>query len=511
MKISRKVGFVLFSPTFYHFGLEIVKSTIDLNLCAGFIALTRGHHFVEKKLRKVESCYDVFSSLSFAEGLTKQYPSHKPSWFDREISRFDNIYGDGSLMKLVLSDRSLSPYDVSLESRVNYELNHSFLHKVGYGYNVFFVLMLESALRRYMNSYNISYFLCFSASEVYTMTVELICKRYSIPFNHIDTSRIQDFYYIAPATFSNLQPARELYFSGKSPSSKAIKFANDFVTSFRSNPQFPAYEVSNRNTLLSNSLILAVSNLLKALLQGGFGILFSKAHLVQSLLKIAEFKRVVHKQFILDQSIFQKINSLPNNKYILFALHVTPEKSTSVDCPEFTSHYEYIKKLSLELPADVFIYVKEHVHMLGRRKEIFYKKLLSLPKVKLVDPYIPLFSLIPDCLGIASINSTCGYEALIFNKPVLYASFNAFYANLPYTYFFQEPIQFREFISLIGNPGVVDRTVCSNAITLFIAHIFAISFRLPYSTLWMQYSKSRQLTREQIDVAKALSKNIVAK
>ena len=218
-------------------------------------------------------------------------------------------------MKLVLSDRSLSPYDVSSESHVNYELNHSFLDKVAYSYSVFFVLMLESRLRRYMNSYNISYFLCFSASEVYTTTVELICRRYSIPFNHIDTSRIEDFYYIAPTSFSNLQPAREAFFSRKSISPSAIKFANEFVTSFRSNPRFPAYEISNRNTFLANSFFLSVCNLLKASLQYCFGIVFDKAHLVQSLRKIAEVRRVVYNQFFIDESFFVKINLFHKNKF----------------------------------------------------------------------------------------------------------------------------------------------------------------------------------------------------
>ena len=346
---------------------------MDLNLCDGFVALTRGHHFVEKKLRKIDSCHDVFSTLTFAESLAKDMPTYRPNWLDREISRFDSIYGDGALMKLVLSDRSLSPFDVSSESYVNYELNHSYLHKLGHNYSIFFILMLESSLRRFMNSHDISYFLCFSASEVYTLTVELICKRYSIPFNHISSSRIQDFYHIGPSSLSDIQPARDLYFQGNIPSDKSLQFANDFVTTFRSNPQFPAYEITNRKTLFSNSFILTISNFIKACLQYCYGFFFDKAHLVQSWRKFADFRQFILKSDILNHVNFEKTDSLLGNKYILFALHVTPEKSTSVDCPEYTSHYEYIKKLSLELPADVFIYVKEHVHMLEGENYLFIK------------------------------------------------------------------------------------------------------------------------------------------
>ena len=136
---------------------------------------------------------------------------------------------------------------------------------------------------------------------------------------------------------------------------------------------------------------------------------------------------------------------------------------------------------------------------------------MSLPKVKLVDPFVPLFSLIPNSLGVASINSTCGFEALIFNKPVLYASFNAFYSELPYTFSFQKPKQIRDFISLVDHPENVDTTVCSNAIIIFIAHVFSTSFRLPMSLLWMPFSKSRFLTPQQLNVAYLLASHISAR
>jgi hypothetical protein len=111
--------------------------------------------------------------------------------------------------------------------------------------------------------------------------------------------------------------------------------------------------------------------------------------------------------------------SLKKIRYVFFPLHTEPEISLLVYGRPFVNQIELVRMLALSLPADVFLVVKEHPWMVGKRKLSAYQKLLNIPKVLLVDPKIQARHLIADADAVSVITGSIALEALLMRKPVL--------------------------------------------------------------------------------------------
>ena len=85
-----------------------------------------------------------------------------------------------------------------------------------------------------------------------------------------------------------------------------------------------------------------------------------------------------------------------DKKYIYFALHFQPERSTQPEGGFFDQQYLAVSLLATALPSDWRIYVKEHprqfdvwppdLRKMYARSDDFYKKLVELGNVSLIDP-----------------------------------------------------------------------------------------------------------------------------
>lgn len=109
-------------------------------------------------------------------------------------------------------------------------------------------------------------------------------------------------------------------------------------------------------------------------------------------------------------------------KFVLFPLHVTPEATLLGSVPELADQFSFIKNISMNLPAGVFLYVKEHPHQqMGLGLDYaFYKRVRSLPNVRLYSHAVRAESLYCDlnCLAVVVIAGTVGLEAALKRKPV---------------------------------------------------------------------------------------------
>ena len=109
-------------------------------------------------------------------------------------------------------------------------------------------------------------------------------------------------------------------------------------------------------------------------------------------------------------------------------MHYHPESSTSVLAPEYTDEFHNILNIANHLPFGTFLYVKDHRSAKGLNDYAFYKKLSALPNVKFVQANYNIKDLIKHSLGLITVNSTAGFEALFLEKPV-YLLGNVFYQD----------------------------------------------------------------------------------
>lgn len=118
------------------------------------------------------------------------------------------------------------------------------------------------------------------------------------------------------------------------------------------------------------------------------------------------------------KDLFEPFQSQTEDKYYLYPLHFHPEASTSLLAREYGCEYDIIRNIAYSLPYGTKLYVKDHVSAYGYPSLSFYQKLKQLPNVHVITPHAPTKEMIRKSIGIITLTSTVGYEALLLNKPV---------------------------------------------------------------------------------------------
>jgi len=111
-------------------------------------------------------------------------------------------------------------------------------------------------------------------------------------------------------------------------------------------------------------------------------------------------------------------------KFIFFALHFEPERSTNPDGLLFANQLIAIKMLSQNLPDNYKIYVKEHPKQLNfdlrndhYRSVDFYKKLKNIKNVRLLGSRSDYNDLIKNSFCTATITGSITWDGLLQGKP----------------------------------------------------------------------------------------------
>lgn len=106
-------------------------------------------------------------------------------------------------------------------------------------------------------------------------------------------------------------------------------------------------------------------------------------------------------------------------KYFVFPLQYEPESSTLVRAFPFSDQMGVIQQIVKLLPLGVTLVVKEHRGNHGYRKPSFYRDLHYLPNVRLVSREADVHKIIRNSLGVITLSSRMGWEALVLRKPVI--------------------------------------------------------------------------------------------
>lgn len=108
-----------------------------------------------------------------------------------------------------------------------------------------------------------------------------------------------------------------------------------------------------------------------------------------------------------------------NEDYSYFPLHVEPEVAIQVWAPYYDNQIEICRAIAKALPVGQKLYVKEHPNMLYERPASYYKKLLRIPNLKLIDPFVGSQKVVKHAQAVFTITGTAGMEAYFMGKPVL--------------------------------------------------------------------------------------------
>lgn len=120
--------------------------------------------------------------------------------------------------------------------------------------------------------------------------------------------------------------------------------------------------------------------------------------------------------------------SVPAQPFLFFPLHLPYESQVTLRSNNLIIQSALIALISTMLPEKFSLVIKEHPDNIGRLAKWELAYVRKFPNVYLVPPDIHPHKVIKKSCGIITINSTAGFEGIIFDKPVFVLG-RVFYAN----------------------------------------------------------------------------------
>ena len=98
-----------------------------------------------------------------------------------------------------------------------------------------------------------------------------------------------------------------------------------------------------------------------------------------------------------------------------------PEAKVLTISPFYSNQITLIENIAKSIPINTILYVKEHPIQKTKlwRSVEFYKKIVTIPNVKLIHPSVNSQELIANTKAVVLISGGTGFEAIFHKKPVI--------------------------------------------------------------------------------------------
>jgi hypothetical protein len=112
---------------------------------------------------------------------------------------------------------------------------------------------------------------------------------------------------------------------------------------------------------------------------------------------------------------------------------------------------------------------------------VYYKEIKKIPNVKLINPIITSFEILPYAKLVATITGTAGWEACLFKKPVITFG-DVLYNKLSFVKNCRTPEQ----LPFIAKEQIENFKYDEEELLCLIAALFGESATVPLQYLWEQ-------------------------
>ncbi len=222
-------------------------------------------------------------------------------------------------------------------------------------------------------------------------------------FNYINPNYEGVRIWFCPDPFWDLDKGNENDFSWKDiEMEKHITSFKKSITSGKFNLASDAIKI--RESFTPNKTKNILKNLIKLIISND---------------NVAKFRLSSFFNEKLNRKHYVEIADVEKN-YFLFPLNQPYDEQLLFRSPEFKNNLETINLIANNLPRDAVLLIKEHPVNPGMIKSKDIRDLLNkYNNVKFISPEINLYDALVDSVGLITINSTSGLEALVHNKNVL--------------------------------------------------------------------------------------------
>lgn len=476
--------FFLFAPKFKQWPLATCRELIRRRHGASFCGLVTGEAKVYRELTAPGQV--PISPLHYSDELERR-------WLERPadpaaLEAYEKRLGPDSLRRLVVADRTVGRGFVTggylprtpLEDICrDFEMAKRYL--VGLLDHVFGVLREERP----------DLVFCYSIAGAPALAIMMACRDLGIPHYTLCPARVGSRYLVNPGGWERF-PEVEALFQQALTDPGAVEGTLDqaraYLRDFRARPAAPEYTSIYRAGPRAWPPLDAVARGLKTDLKGRLKQLLTRSdpptlrdHGRQSH-ALREMRIWWRSRRAMARGRFRRPEQVPAGPYAYYPLHVDPEASTMVQAPAHTDQLAVVESLAKSLPINMNLLVKEHVPMLGRRPNGFYRRLIGIPGVYLLDPFCDGFSLLSKAALTCVITGTTAWEAMLLGRPALVVGEGGF----PHGALGQgvvecgDPTHLAEAVrrALALEPAEDRRLV------MFLAALMALSVDLPARLLW---------------------------
>lgn len=105
--------------------------------------------------------------------------------------------------------------------------------------------------------------------------------------------------------------------------------------------------------------------------------------------------------------------------YLLICLQHQPEAAVDVFGGFNSDQAKLVEMIARMAPARCEIIVREHRGAIGDRPASWYARVAALPKVRLSDPFAPIYPLVKSAAAVITVSSTVAFEAALLDTPAL--------------------------------------------------------------------------------------------
>jgi len=165
-------------------------------------------------------------------------------------------------------------------------------------------------------------------------------------------------------------------------------------------------------------------------------------------------------------------------KFIFVALQCEPERQSNPQGGSFFNQLKMIEYLSYAVPKDYLIYVKEHISQFKSfqncslsKNEEFYKKIIKLKNVCLINFNYNSFELIDKSRMVALVSGSVGFESFVRKTNVLLFGY-AWYESMHGIYKVSKVTDIKKAIKSIDN---LEKKITDQKIFNFISKIEKVS------------------------------------
>ncbi len=269
-----------------------------------------------------------------------------------------------------------------------------------------------------------------------------VATKLNIKYLGLMVSRIPDRYEIHTSIYGASLEIEKFAQMGNITQIESDWFDNYQKSLMHIQPDYMKNNVLNRKITLLNLIhprkILTVKKYIQAYLRLNSYFDFQSGPTLLQMLTMYKYSLVKRKNERVTRNYYLSTNEVDellkqNEKFYVYPTHYHPEASTSIYAADYTNEFNNIINIHNNLPVGTYLYVKDHISARGVQNKEFYRKVVSLPGVRLINFNYNVKKLILRSQGVITVTSTVGYEAAIMNKPVFLFG-RVFYENFANVY-----------------------------------------------------------------------------